>query len=60
MGSKPDGLIQDWARTIHKSRTSVVSAFRLKDAGLVANEGRVWRLIEKLHFEAPRQRRGHH
>ena len=54
MRSNPEGLIQDWATTIHKSRTSVVSALhRLKDAGLVANEDRVWRLIEERAPRAP-------
>ena len=42
----PAGPLGAWSVAIGKSRTSVVSALhRLKDAGLVANEDRVWRLV---------------
>ena len=45
MRSNPEGLIKDWATTIHKSRTRCFSALhRLREAGLAESvEGR-WRL----------------
>ena len=48
MRSNPEGLIKDWATTIHKSRTSCFSALhRLREAGLAESvEGR-WRLTEE-------------
>ena len=51
--SNPEGSIGDWATTIHKSRTSCVSALhRLRDAGLAESiEGR-WKLVAP---EAPRE-----
>ena len=50
----PAGPLGAWSVAIGKSRTSVVSALhRLKDAGLVANEDRVWALVEQLEPRAP-------
>jgi hypothetical protein len=48
MRSNPDGSIGDWSQTIHKSRTSTVSALHpLRDAGLAQSaEGR-WQLTEE-------------
>ena len=53
MRTNPEGSIGDWATTIHKSRTSCVSALhRLRDAGLAESiEGR-WKLVAP---EAPRE-----
>ena len=48
MRSNPDGSIGDWAQTIHKSRTSTVSALhRLRDAGLAESAKGKWRLAEE-------------
>ena len=45
--SNPDGSIGDWATTIHKSRTSCVSALhRLRDAGRAESAEGKWRLVE--------------
>ena len=51
----PAGPLGAWCVAIGKSRTSVVSALhRLKSAGLVANEDRVWSLVvEELELRAP-------
>ena len=51
----PAGPLGAWSVAIGKTRTSVVSALhRLKDAGLVANEDRVWSLVvEELEPRAP-------
>ena len=44
----PAGPLGAWSVAIGKSRTSVVSALqRLRDAGLVENEARQWRLLEE-------------
>jgi hypothetical protein len=48
MRSNAEGPLAAWSEAIGKSRTSVVSALhRLKDAGLVANEDRLWTLVEE-------------
>ena len=51
MRDSPTLRIGDWAEAIGKSRTSVVTSLhRLRDAGLVENPDRRWRLTEP---EAP-------
>jgi hypothetical protein len=71
--SNPEGSINDWATTIHKSRTSCVSALhRLRDAGLAKSVEGQWKLvgpeapretaakwIEPLSATAGRERRAH-
>jgi hypothetical protein len=53
MRSNSEGSIGDWAQTIHKSRTSTVSALhRLRDAGLAESAEGKWRLAEP---PAPRE-----
>ena len=53
MRSNPEGSIGDWSQTIHKSRTSTVSALhRLRDAGLAESAKGKWRLAEE---PAPRE-----
>jgi hypothetical protein len=53
MKAKPAGPIGDWAETIRKSRTSVVTALhRLRDVGRASNEDGVWALTEP---SAPRE-----
>jgi CRP-like cAMP-binding protein len=48
MRDAPGASIVDLAAAIGRSRSSIVSALgRLKSAGLVANEGRVWALLEE-------------
>ena len=52
MRDAPGASIVDLAAAIGRSRSSVVSALqRLRDAGLVENEARQWRLLDEL---APR------
>jgi hypothetical protein len=52
--SNPEGSIGDWATTIHKSRTSCVSALhRLRDAGLAESAEGKWKLIEELPPREP-------
>jgi hypothetical protein len=54
MRSNPDGSIGDWSKTIHKSRTSTVSALhRLRDAGLAESAEGKWRLCEEPASRAP-------
>jgi hypothetical protein len=53
MRANPEGSIGDWAMTIGKGRSSVVSALhRLRDANLVESAGGKWRLTEE---PAPRE-----
>jgi hypothetical protein len=55
MRKNPEGSIGDWATTIHKSRTSCVSALhRLRDAGLAESAEGKWRLVESEAPRAPR------
>jgi hypothetical protein len=55
MKANPGGAINDWARAIHKSRTSCVSALhRLRDAGLAESAEGKWRLVESEAPRAPR------
>jgi hypothetical protein len=52
--ANPEGSIGDWATTIHKSRTSCVSALhRLRDAGLAESAEGKWKLIEELPPREP-------
>jgi hypothetical protein len=54
MRSNSDGSINDWATTIHKSRTSCVSALhRLRDAGLAESVEGKWRLAEESASREP-------
>jgi hypothetical protein len=48
-----DGVINDWATVVGKSRTSVVAALhRVRDAGLAESVEGKWRLTEE---PAPRE-----
>ena len=56
MRSNPDGSIGDWSQTIHKSRTSTVSALhRLREAGLAESAEGKWKLTEELPPREPAQ-----
>ena len=57
MRDSPTLRIGDWAEAIGKSRTSVVTSLhRLRDAGLVENHDRRWRLTEPEAPMAPPER----
>jgi hypothetical protein len=48
------GPIGAWSEAIGKSRTTTVTVLhRLRDAGLVTNEGRNWVLVETASHEPP-------
>ena len=48
------GTIGEWAESIAKSKSSIVTALgRLRDAGLVCNSNRKWALVEAAPREPP-------